>query len=554
MTPSSSRPGKAATTARSGLHRRPESPALEGYFALVLHAHLPYVRHPEYEDFLEERWLYEAITETYLPLLEVFERLVSDGIPLRVSMSLTPTLASMLVDPLLQSRYVKHIERLILLAEREVQRTRWLPDFHGTARLYLEQFKECRRRFEEVYHRDLVGAFRAVAESSQLEIMTCAATHGFLPLLAVNPTAVRAQIRVAVQTHRRLLGRAPRGIWLPECGYTPGLDAMLAEEGLRFFLVDSHGLAGATPPAPRGVYGPVATPAGVAAFGRDMESSRSVWSADCGYPGDPEYRDFYRDIGFDLDLDYIRPFIHESGLRIATGIKYHRITGPTDAKQPYRPEEARRRVAAHAADFVDRRLRQAAALHRFLKQPPVVVSPYDAELFGHWWYEGPQFVDGVLRRLAESEGIVRTTTPMEVLERMGELPRAELSFSSWGHRGYGEVWLNESNEWIYRHLHKAADRMVAATRRHASATGLPKRILDQMARELLLAQASDWAFIMSGRTAVEYAVRRTNEHVARFTRLYEHVAGGPEIDEAYLTDLEGRDNLFPDIDFRVYAD
>ncbi len=528
-------------------------PAERGYFALVLHAHLPFVRHPEYEDFLEERWLYEAITETYIPLLTVFERLIEDGVPVAVSMSVTPTLAAMLSDPLLQARYVRHIDRLIELAEREVQRTRWLPDFHPTALHYLERFRHCRKAFVERYKRDLLKGFRKVADASRLELMTCAATHGFLPLLAINPAAVRAQVRVAAASHRRLLGQEPRGIWLPECGYVPGLEKELAAEKIRFFLVDSHGLLNAQPRPRYGVFAPAMTGAGVAAFGRDLESSRSVWSADVGYPGDPEYRDFYRDIGFDLDLDYINPYVHESGLRVATGIKYHRITGRTDQKQPYRPAAALDRAAAHATDFVSRRQHQVRQLERFIGRKPIVVSPYDAELFGHWWYEGPAFVDFVLRKLHLEQHEVTPVTPLEYLEREADLETVELSFSSWGHRGYGEVWLNETNDWIYRHLHRSADRMVRATRLHADATGLTQRALNQMARELLLAQASDWAFIMSGKTAVEYAVRRTNDHVGRFTRLWEQLEAGA-IDETALAEIEARDNIFPDIDFRVYGE
>ncbi|MBI3893772.1 MAG: DUF1957 domain-containing protein [Candidatus Wallbacteria bacterium] len=524
-----------------------------GYFALVLHAHLPFVRHPEHEDFLEERWLYEAITETYIPLLTVFERLIEEKIPVAVSMSLTPTLTAMLSDPLLQARYVRHIDRLIELAEREVQRTRWLPEFHPTALHYLESFRHCRTVFVDRYKRDLLRAFREVAAASRLELMTCAATHGFLPLLSINPAAVRAQIKVATASHRRLLGASPSGIWLPECGYAPGVERELAAEKIRFFLVDSHGLLNGRPRPRHGVFAPALTPAGVAVFGRDLESSRSVWSADVGYPGDPEYRDFYRDIGFDLEHDYIHPYVHESGLRVATGIKYHRITGRTDDKQPYRPEAARLRAEEHAADFVARRQHQVRQLERFIGRKPIVVSPYDAELFGHWWYEGPMFIDFVLRKLHLEQSEIAPITPLEYLETQSDLETVELSFSSWGHRGFGEVWLNESNDWIYRHLHRSADRMVAAAAAHGAATGVVQRALNQMARELLLAQASDWAFIMAGKTAVEYAVRRTHEHLARFNRLRDEVESGLPVDETWLAEIESKDNIFPDIDFRVYG-
>ncbi len=524
-----------------------------GYFSLVLHAHLPFVRHPEHDDFLEEDWLYEAISETYIPLLEVFEGLIDDGIPLRVSMSITPTLASMLADPLLQSRYLRRINQLIELAEREVQRTRWLPDFQHTARMYLARFQACRSFFEDRWRCNLLEAFRQLADASDLELLTCAATHGFLPLLSVNPAAVRAQLQVAVQTHRRLLGRDPRGIWLPECGYTPGVEKELARHGIRFFIVDAHGLLNAVPRPPCGVFTPIMAGSGVAAFGRDLESSRSVWSANEGYPGDPEYRDFYRDVGFDLDYDYVRPYLHGLQTRLPIGIKYHRITGATDRKLPYRPEKARERVAVHAADFVSKRIRQVRRLHAETGLRPLVLSPYDAELFGHWWYEGPLFVDAVLRRLHADRGAVRTMTPVQYLERHTELLEARLPFSSWGHQGYGEVWLNPTNDWIYPHLHRSADRMSRLADRFPNASPQQERALNQMARELLLAQASDWAFIMSHKTSVEYAHRRTTDHLARFNRLYDEVEAGRPVDESVLADMEAKDNPFPDLDFRIYS-
>ncbi|HZR45278.1 MAG TPA: hypothetical protein VFA47_01145, partial [Candidatus Manganitrophaceae bacterium] len=306
----------------------------KGYLSLVLHSHLPFVRHPEHSEFLEEDWLFEAITETYIPLINIFERLLHDHVPFRMTLSITPTLAAMLSDPLLQRRYLHHIERLIELAEKEIHRTRTEPAFHSLARMYFDEFKNARSVFADRYRGNLLEAFRAFQDEGAVELITSAATHGFLPLMAVNPNAVRAQIEIGAQEYARHFGRRPRGIWLPECGYTPGLDEPLAAAGIRFFLVDSHGLLNATPRPKYGVYAPIYCRSKVAAFGRDIESSKQVWSAEQGYPGDFTYRDFYRDVGFDLDFDYIKPYIHQDGIRISTGIKYYRITGKTNHKEP----------------------------------------------------------------------------------------------------------------------------------------------------------------------------------------------------------------------------
>jgi 1,4-alpha-glucan branching enzyme len=522
--------------------------------ALVLHAHLPFVRHPEHPEFLEEDWLYEAITETYLPLLEAFERLADDGVPFRVTMTLTPPLVGMLRDELLLSRYAARLDRLCELTEREVFRTRNDAQLSALAGHFRDTHHHLRTQFHERYRRDLIGAFRRLQDAGHLEIITCGATHGFLPLLQ-QPEAIRAQLKVACAHYRLHFGRDPRGIWLPECGYVPGLDKLLAAENLRFFFVDSHALVHAAPRPRRGVYAPVYTPNGVAAFARDPESSMQVWSADYGYPGDPVYREFYRDIGYDLDWDYMRPFLQANGARKNVGIKYHRITGhvPLGEKELYDPEIARRRAVEHAGNFLFNRTKQLEWLRSQLGDgpPPIVVSPYDAELFGHWWYEGPQFLEALVRRAATVRDQLELVSPGDYLAAHPEQQIASPPLSSWGSGGYAGVWLDEVNDWIYRYLHKAADRMIELARRHADADGLLRRALNQAARELLLAQASDWAFIIKTGTMVDYAVRRTKEHILRFTRLYEQVQA-EEIDEEWLAGVEAKDNLFPEIDYRVY--
>ncbi len=524
----------------------------QGYLSLVLHAHLPFVRHPEHEHFLEEDWLYQAITETYIPLIATFNRLVRDGVPFKLTMSLSPPLLSMLNDALLQSRYVRFLDRSLELAQKEAVRTRRQPDYHPLAEMYLAKLNEARGIFVDQYQCNLTGAFRELMHTGHLEIITCGATHGYLPLMTLVPEAVRAQIQVAAQTHERFLGVRPRGIWLPECGYEPGIEMFLNEAGLEYFFLDTHGLLYAQPRPRHGVYAPVCCPNGVAAFGRDAESSRQVWSSKEGYPGDYDYRDYYRDIGFDLDYHYIHPYIATTGDRKMTGFKYHRITGPTDHKEPYHPQYALSKAAMHAGDFLFNRQRQITRLAEQMDRPPVVVAPYDAELFGHWWYEGPAWLDFLIRKTAYDQEVVQLTTPLEYLKRYPKNHITAPAASSWGHKGYHEHWMSRENDWIYRHLHKAAERMVELARTFREPSPLESRALNQAARELLLAQASDWAFIMFAGTMVEYAVKRTQDHLQRFLRLYEDLNNG-SIDEEWLSDLESRDNIFPHLDYRVYT-
>jgi len=524
----------------------------QGYLALVLHAHLPFVRHPEHEAFLEEDWLFEAITECYLPLLEVFAGWERDGVPWKLAMSVTPTLAAMFQDELLKQRYVRHIEGLIALAEKELARTAGQPAFHSLAQMYHHRFLEARRLFVDKYQMDLVGAFRAFQDAGKLEIVASAATHGYLPLMHPNRTAVRAQVDVGVEAYRRAFGRDPSGFWLPECGYSPPDDELLAACGIRWFIAETHALLHARPRPRYGVYAPIRCPfSGVAVFGRDPESSKQVWSAAEGYPGDWDYREFYRDIGYDLDYEYVRPWL-KGGVRSHTGIKYYRITGPTDDKQPYNPERAREKAAVHAGNFMFNREKQVEYWRSRMDRPPIVVAPYDAELFGHWWFEGPLWLDFLVRKIAFDQRTIALTTPSEYLEMFPPAQTAQPSMSSWGHMGYSEVWLNGANDWIYRHLHAAAERMEALASAQRNPSPLVHRALNQAAREVLLAQSSDWAFIMTTGTTVDYAVRRTKAHLGRFHRLFDQIQAGA-VDAAWLEAVERKDSLFPWLDYRVYA-
>jgi len=523
-----------------------------GFLSIILHAHLPYVRHPEYSRFFEENWLFEAITESYLPLLGMLERLEREDINYRLTLSLSPTLMTMLTDDLLQARYLKHLQRLLELAEKEVIRTRQDRPYQKLARLYRRFFKKTLLDYQHKYQCDLLSAFKHYHNSGHLELITCAATHGFLPLLSISQTAVRNQIKIGIDTFKSYFGFNPSGFWLPECAYYPGLEKLLAEFGINYFFVDSHGLMQASPAPVNKVYAPVNCGNGVMAFARDPESSTQVWSAQEGYPGDFDYREYYSDIGFDLDLDYIAPYILDDTIRINTGIKYHRVTGGEQTKEIYDPRKARMKALRHAQDFIDKRQQQLEQLTVTMDRPPIIVAPYDAELFGHWWFEGPYWLESVLK-LANNSGQLSTVTCSDYLEVVSEHQIAMPSASTWGDQGYFSYWLNETNDWIYPLLYKAETDMekLASDLYGLAISRLQERALNQAVRSILLAQASDWPFILKSGTAIDYAKKRLIDHLARFNYLHDSIRKN-RIDERYLTALEIMDNIFPTIDFHDY--
>lgn len=535
-----------------------------GYLALILHAHLPFVRHPEHEEFLEEDWLFEAITETYLPLVIMMQRLLRDAVPFKLTMTLSPTLCSMLQDQLLRDRYVHYLDRSIELAAREIEHNRRDEQLRALAEFYHAKLSDCKHRFVHEWNANLLEAFRQLRKGGCLEIIATAATHGLLPLLQQSAEATRAQILIGCDVYRTAFDADPAGFWLPECAYAPGLESILQEANLRWFVVDAHGLIFGQPRPRRAIYAPCYTAAGPAVFARDRDSSRQVWSATEGYPGDPAYRDFYRDIGFDRPLEYLWPKSAAPAVRKFTGLKYHRITGHDREKNLYEPAWAETVADTHAAHFLEVRHQQMNELQA-LDFDPIVVAPFDAELFGHWWFEGPRFLESFIRkaasdhqdlRLTSKEGYGRPslqlTTPTEFLAGHPTQPTIAPSASSWGENGHLGVWLDESNSWIYPHLHAAARRMTEIARAHVSDEGpLTQRVLQQLARELLLAQASDWAFLMKTGSAKQYATKRVTEHLLRFNHLHDQFANG-DLDENFLSHCEWRDNLFPEVNWRYY--
>ncbi|WP_312875643.1 1,4-alpha-glucan branching protein domain-containing protein [Paenibacillus planticolens] len=530
------------------------------------------MRHDEADITLEERWFFEAVVDSYLPLIEMMDRLLEEGVPYALTLSLSPPLLAMLEDAGLQKRLRKHLASLCELAQREVIRLWGHAEFGATARLYADRY----HRLLALYDRlrgDLIGKFRSLRSSGCLELITCAATHAFLPLVK-NDAALRAQLEAAVQEFRRHFGSAPAGIWLPECGYTPAVEPHLEALGLRYFVVDAHAYAG----APTSV--PLRTPSGACAFARDLDAGAQVWSAESGYPGDPDYREYYRDIGFDLganggaEWEYLKPYVLPDGARIHTGFKYYRVTGTGDAKAPYHPAQAAQKAQQHAEHFVASRVAQLRRLAEEREagvggsaaqppQPPVIVCPYDAELFGHWWHEGHQWLEAVLRGLAAARSdrvVVSATTLGGYAAAHAPTPAAVLPESSWGRGGYAEVWLQPRSQWVHPLLHAAEDRLVLAALKHRKTellSPLQIRALNQAARELMLAQSSDWTFILDAETVTHYAVKRIETHIASFHKLLDTFENDTDIFSIrklseLVTALERKSPFLPEVHYRLY--
>ncbi|MFN6338896.1 MAG: glycoside hydrolase family 57 protein [Cyanobacteriota bacterium] len=507
-----------------------------GALALVLHAHLPYVRSGE-PGSLEEDWYFQALQECYLPLLRVLEASRADLAQCpRLTLGLSPTLLSLLSDGPLNRGFLPWLMvRRELLSEAPAELREPAEALAAELETVARDWTACDGQ--------LLARFRQLRQAGVLDLITCAATHGYLPLLRDSPEAVRAQLLTAVREHQRLLGERPLGIWLPECAYYEGLDQQLMACGLRYSLLDGHGLLHAQPRPRYGVYAPICSPAGVAFFGRDSASTLPVWSASQGYPGDGAYREFHRDLGWDLPEERLRALgVHT---RRPLGLKLFRVTAqgtPLERKEPYGPAQAQARLREHAAAYLASRVEQLHGLTSAIERPPLLVAPFDAELFGHWWFEGPSFLGELFRQGPEAE--LRFTHLREVLSQELPLQVCQPSPSSWGQGGYHDYWLNDTNSWVVAEWQRASRAMVRRVNRGVGSNE-QRDWLSQAARELLLAQSSDWSFILRAGTTTELARERIHRHLDRFWRLMDAIDNGRTPNPEWLEAVRREDGLFP---------
>jgi 1,4-alpha-glucan branching enzyme len=455
------------------------------------------------------------------------------------------------------------------------------------AGFYQRYYEHIKDSFDRRYNRDIIGAFKQLQDEGLIEVTTSAATHGYLPLLGYD-SAIRGQIRAGIESYKRFFKRAPRGIWLPECAYRPayfeddgtirpGIEHFLSEQGLKVFFSETHLITGGAPvgvaageamgpygeikrrylipmssvPAPREpmttfrayyvsdtTAGPDADEhSGVAVIGRNNETGQRVWSADWGYPGDFDYREFHRKDG-------------------VSGLQYWRVTGAKvdlGHKDLYHPDWAEHKVRMHAQDFV-------ALVERILQSQwdhgqgyGIIASNYDTELFGHWWFEGVDWLKQVLRLLAENPK-VDLTTASDFVEEYPPDKVIHLPEGSWGAGGGHFTWDNNETRWMWEPIHDAEARMqwLANEYKNRWKDANLRGVLNQAARELLLLESSDWPFLVTTGQARQYAVQRFSQHLERFLSLAESVErGAPDGDLAAR--LWERDRLFPNIDYRWWA-
>ncbi len=509
-----------------------------------------------------EESFYECMMETYIPLLNMVSELWDEGIAAKLTIGITPILSEQMSDEHLNRGFVHYLEGRILAAQKDEERfgprgEAPSPDLFQMARFYLSWFQKIHSDYHEKWNKDIIGGFRKFQDLGAIEITTSAATHGFSPLLDTD-ASLNCQFKAGVESYKRHFGRDPKGVWLPECAYRPakgqraGLEKWLYINGLKYFFTESAVIKGGQTAEMRRVFGAYGSieyiPAvkrpetgldtfeafwlkeyPVAVMGRHEAAGYQVWSADHGYPGDGNYREFHK-------KDDV------------SGLHYWRLTSKTTDlgdKQLYNPEIAAERLrenADHYAGLVQH------ALTDYLKntgKPGLVMVSFDTELFGHWWFEGISWIKDVIKKL-RTYTAVTIQTASEYLDEHQPEKAIELPESSWGAGGHFQVWYHNDTEWMWNLIHECEHEMEAVEHEHHNGSPLMQRALNQSVRELLLLQSSDWPFLVTTGQATQYAKDRFNGHVERFREIVAMIRGN-NLDEGRLSQLEEVDNCFPTI-------
>lgn len=560
-----------------------------GAFTFVLHSHLPYARLAGRWPHGEE-WIHEAATETYIPLLETLYDLKEEGVPYRLTLGITPTLAEQLADSDVITHLDQYLDNRIQASQQDIAyfETPESADEHlrHMAKWYKNWFESVKKSFHERFNRDIIGAFRRLQDEGFIDIVASVGTHAYLPLLS-RDSSINAQFQAGLSSYRRMFGRSPTAFWLPECAYRPayitdsgrkraGLENFLAQNGIKVFFTETHAITGGQPVGMAtgdviGPYGYVkrryvipASPvmlhperpattfkpyyvsdtaaglgadehSGVAVIGRNAETGSQVWSAHLGYPGDFDYREFHRRAG-------------------TSGLHYWRVTGvgvDLGEKDYYYPEWASAKTDQHAEHFahlVGDLLREQ---HRATGEFGLIASSYDTELFGHWWFEGVQWLGKVLRHLAANHEI-ELTTASAFVEQHPPTEVLHIPESSWGSNGTHFTWDNADTHWMWEPIYEAEQRMEKLVNRFPNPSEGDRIVLNQASRELLLLQSSDWPFLVTTGQAREYAVQRFSQHLQRFIRLVESLETG-KADAEHAAEYWELDKIFPDIDYRWFA-
>lgn len=515
---------------------------MKGILQFVLHGHLPFIKHPDYKNFFEETWFFEAITEVYLPILKTFYKLEKENINFRITVSFSPPLIEMFEDKTLINKYTYYLKNIIKIAEFENQNSKSKEE-RELSYYFLNNLKGLEVLFSDKLSRNILQGFKEFQEKGNIQMIICNGTHNFLPAFKNKDYLINSSINISKYIYNKKFNGFPKGIWLAEMGYFEGLDVYLKKAGIDFTFLNFNSIYN------ENFYNPLKTDNNLIFYVRDPQTNDKIWDANVGYPGNKYYREFYSDISFEKDHYILKEFNQKYGTKTSTGIKYKAITDKNisiDKKNYYKPKKAKFQIKRDVIDFLnDKKIQIDKLCENNYDFIPVLTAPFDMELFGHWWYEGPEFLFELFKTIDNCDFLVTDYHDSIIKKTKTVLQNPKMS--SWGDKGYSNTWVDKTNIWIYPYVETTYSIILKYKNNNLSE--LENRIYSQMLREFFLLVSSDWYFLIYNDSSKDYSEMRIKNHIINFFALDKMLNNSSKIvNKKVLEDLEKINSIFSFID------
>lgn len=517
--------------------------------SLILYAHHEYMHHVD--DEAHSQWhksIFPLMTNMYVPLIKSFERMEKDKIAFHVSMVITPVLCALLEDPVFQERYVAWLDRLIDFGQTEIKRYHAQISLKKSAENYVHKLIDIKEYYTNTLECNILKKIAYFAEKRYIELLGTTATPVFLPHFVDFQEGINAQIEAGLISHKHVFGIRPDGFWLPHMGYVPGLEKNIKMYGYNYTVLDTHGVLFGSPVPKNGIFKPVRTKNYLALFARDYEYPSELGD-ECAFFKSNVYRCEERDIGYEASSEDLSDLLYSDGARFETGFKYW--SRKKGAENAYDSDLAKKQVELDATEYLNKKAKKLAIAETLCKTDVSLVDAFYLRDLGQNWYESVDWLEAIFRQAANRDDL-QIEKCSSLVKNQYTLPEIQPSMSAATPMGYGEEFLDNSNSWMLFYVRKATERMLDLATRFNENTGLKARTLNLAAKELLLAQSSDWPKMVHLERDADFADSRFKMSVANFTTIYEYL-GANEMSTEWLTRIERQDSLFPWMNYRVFS-
>ena len=494
--------------------------------------------------------LFESISETYIPLLNMFESLEKDNISCKIGLVLPPILCTMLENPEIQDMYVEYLDRQHALGIKELERCADNKEISEIISKKIEKINSLKNDFIDKYKKDLIKEFANCMHKGFVELLATCGTDIFMPHFADMKEVISAQVETGLHAYKQSFGEIPDGFWLPELGYRQGLEKIIRAYGFTYTILDSRSVLLADTIPENGIFYPSRTDNSLVVFANDFGLENEIYGED-GYINSINYRNENRDIGYELPMEQLSSFITEGNTRYSTGFKYWNRCFNV-ANNYYSEQKAAEQTEEDAKRFLAKKAEKLSKAAELMPQSDFVtlVCTISAERLRENWHEGIMWIENIFRNAKANS--INMATCNEMIAKQYNLEKIAPCYASAAGAGYGENLLSSKNCWMMRYVRKASERMVDLADRFPNDAGLKTRLLNFGAKQLMVAQSLNLAKNIENDENPEFAEQRFKDSINSFTTVFDSL-GSNVVSTEWLTTLEVQDNFFPWMNYRIFS-